>query len=418
MGGTSARANSGSAQWTWCVRLCDEEREVLGCGVLLAPTTVVTCAHVLAPNGATTPAPRVWAHPVGVPGGVVTQARPIEGCWLPALPHNRGDLALLTLSDPQPADCVARLCADGLTPGQRLRTVGFPKHLDDGVVFEATLGTAGNQQSEWVPMVPTRPSHTVRPGFSGAGVVADDSRRVVGMVVGRYDDPDSSHTADPIPVEQRLSFSYMIPAAVIERWLAECGRQPDGSRRAPPAAEGGRLADAHLRVHERFADLTDQIAEIERLERTVRRLLQSVGPGRRVAQRSTRLRAALTPLRAMAASAPDAVAEDLDRFQSQLTRVRERTEHSRSVAEAALAERNALRGRLDAFQARLAARGLAEDRLAARRYRAAHALLWQAPCDVPAAARAVRAFVHTVEEAVRGGDRPAGPEPRRNEARQ
>jgi len=58
--------------------------------------------------------------------------------------------------------------------------------------------------------------------------------------------------------------------------------------------------------------------------------------------------------------------------------------------------RDELRGLLDAYQARAAKLGGAEDSELDKRYDRAHDLLWTAPCDLPAAAAAVTGYQQAV----------------------
>ncbi|MFP8963724.1 hypothetical protein ACLIYP_24715 [Streptomyces nanhaiensis] len=67
----------------------------------------------------------------------------------------------------------------------------------------------------------------------------------------------------------------------------------------------------------------------------------------------------------------------------------ERARASLTAVTAPLAVRAELRGRLDAYRARVARRGMADDPLLAERYDAARRLLWSAPCDLRAAEQAV-----------------------------
>jgi hypothetical protein len=59
-----------------------------------------------------------------------------------------------------------------------------------------------------------------------------------------------------------------------------------------------------------------------------------------------------------------------------------------------LARRDELRGRLEAYRVKAARLGRAEDETVSARYRQARGLLWTAPCDLPAATRAVAAYQH------------------------
>lgn len=78
-----------------------------------------------------------------------------------------------------------------------------------------------------------------------------------------------------------------------------------------------------------------------------------------------------------------------------------------------LAVRAELRGRLDAYRAKVARHGMAEDPLLIERYDQARRLLWSAPCDLRAAEHAVLRYQQAVAETVQPG--PPGPTDRRRE---
>jgi hypothetical protein len=63
---------------------------------------------------------------------------------------------------------------------------------------------------------------------------------------------------------------------------------------------------------------------------------------------------------------------------------------------ALLSRRDELRGLLDAYQAKAARLGAAEDPHLAARYAQARELLWTAPCDLTAVASAVNGYQHAV----------------------
>jgi hypothetical protein len=78
------------------------------------------------------------------------------------------------------------------------------------------------------------------------------------------------------------------------------------------------------------------------------------------------------------------------------------TEHAgrlRAAAEGLLARRDELRGRLEAYRAKAARLGRLEDTAVAERHRAAQRILYSAPCDLPAATRAVFAYQQALAEA-------------------
>ncbi|MDI6408125.1 hypothetical protein [Streptomyces albus] len=81
--------------------------------------------------------------------------------------------------------------------------------------------------------------------------------------------------------------------------------------------------------------------------------------------------------------------EELQRARAQL-----------SAVTAPLAVRAELRGRLDAYKAKVAQHGLAEDTILIERYDIARRMLWSAPCDLRAAEEAVLRYQRAVQEAL------------------
>ncbi|MEU6219835.1 hypothetical protein ABZ845_20305 [Streptomyces sp. NPDC047022] len=82
------------------------------------------------------------------------------------------------------------------------------------------------------------------------------------------------------------------------------------------------------------------------------------------------------------------------RAEDELLRARE----SLTAVTAPLAVRAELRGRLDAYKAKVARHGLAEDPLLIERYDAARRMLWSAPCDLRAAEGAVLRYQQAAAE--------------------
>ncbi|MEV6803348.1 hypothetical protein ACH4NF_24865 [Streptomyces sp. NPDC017248] len=87
--------------------------------------------------------------------------------------------------------------------------------------------------------------------------------------------------------------------------------------------------------------------------------------------------------------------EELLRAREQLTAVT-----------APLAVRAELRGRLDAYRAKVARHGLAEDPLLVERYDAARRMLWSAPCDLRVAEQAVLRYQQAAAELTGGAGAP------------
>jgi hypothetical protein len=95
-----------------------------------------------------------------------------------------------------------------------------------------------------------------------------------------------------------------------------------------------------------------------------------------------------------------------ERADEELMRARD----SLTAVTAPLAVRAELRGRLDAYRAKVARLGMAEDPLLIERYDQARRLLWSAPCDLAAAERAVRRYQEAVAEM--SASRTTGPQDR------
>ncbi|MET7359444.1 hypothetical protein ABZS76_13425 [Streptomyces sp. NPDC005562] len=85
-----------------------------------------------------------------------------------------------------------------------------------------------------------------------------------------------------------------------------------------------------------------------------------------------------------------------EKAEDELLRARE----SLTAVTAPLAVRAELRGRLDAYKAKIARLGLAEDPFLIERYDAARRMLWSAPCDLRVAEQAVLRYQQAAAEAL------------------
>ncbi|MEU3848663.1 hypothetical protein [Streptomyces sp. NPDC029554] len=79
-----------------------------------------------------------------------------------------------------------------------------------------------------------------------------------------------------------------------------------------------------------------------------------------------------------------------------------RARESLTAVTAPLAVRAELRGRLDAYKAKVARHGFAEDALLVERYEKARRMLWSAPCDLRAAEQAVLRYQRAAAELLGG----------------
>ncbi|MFJ4976896.1 hypothetical protein ACIP6X_16385 [Streptomyces coeruleorubidus] len=97
-----------------------------------------------------------------------------------------------------------------------------------------------------------------------------------------------------------------------------------------------------------------------------------------------------------------------EKAEDELLRARE----SLTAVTAPLAVRAELRGRLDAYKAKVARHGFAEDTLLVERYEKARRMLWSAPCDLRAAEQAVLRYQKAAAELLGGPRVPdqGGPE--------
>ncbi|WP_254885610.1 serine protease [Streptomyces sp. NA02950] len=210
------------------MRIRSAAGDVLGAGILLGSDTVLTCAHVIPDDGSAVPATPVLVDLVGVHDARPVPARVAEGCWVPQLPDSCGDVALLRLSEPQPAQHGAPLYRLPPLPRRPVWMFGFPEDNPSGLWFTGRIAGPAGPRSEWVQLNPDSPGDVVRRGFSGAGVQDESSRHIIGMIVSRYDD------SSRVPIAERRRLSYMIPVETIVRHLPGVRRWVSGDRGVDP----------------------------------------------------------------------------------------------------------------------------------------------------------------------------------------
>ncbi|HVT69403.1 MAG TPA: hypothetical protein VHF26_16755, partial [Trebonia sp.] len=86
------------------------------------------------------------------------------------------------------------------------------------------------------------------------------------------------------------------------------------------------------------------------------------------------------------------LAAELSDCRARLDEANSQTRATERLVASALGQRDELRGMLDAYKAKAARLGAAEDPALAELYARAQALLWTAPCDLQVAADAVTAY--------------------------
>ena len=215
------------------MRVEGEQGRARGAGVLLSDRHVVTCAHLLGADGTATV--RI-SSTVCKPEWTRT-ARIVPDTWV-FKGTERGDVALLELDEPTPCGASATLWRAPLSSGH-VRTSGFPRSDRQlaGVIVQAELVGVGGREGEWAALHPIQVGTPwIEPGFSGAGVVAQDGEfkdHVIGIVVRDFVGQDGkAHAAWMLPTETMLGhirqlrpYIAGVPTSVLS--------VPDGGGSAP-----------------------------------------------------------------------------------------------------------------------------------------------------------------------------------------
>ncbi|MFI2435673.1 trypsin-like serine peptidase [Streptomyces sp. NPDC018693] len=191
---------------SWAVRIRGANGAIVGAGILLAPDRVLTCAHVVDEA-----AGRITAEFVGAADHSVPSVAAWVDAYVPrTLDADRdpsGDVALLTLERPRPAEESVRL--HRLSASNReVWMYGFPLDHDGGIRFRATV-IGGCGRDGQVQLAPPSPGELASPGCSGAGVADSRTGEVFGMVLSGQKDRHGN------------LFSFMTPAETIVRHLPQ-----------------------------------------------------------------------------------------------------------------------------------------------------------------------------------------------------
>jgi hypothetical protein len=261
---------------TWHVRfLRADTNAVCGAGVLLTDRHVLTCAHVVGlaldrdPRGPR-PDGRVLVDFPASPGPPSRWAQVAEDGWARQRKDEGGDLAVLVLDGgPVPGVFPPRLARCG-TPGRRnVKAFGHPNGFPGGVWAVAELIGAGGQSSEWVQLDVRPTGRPILPGYSGAGVIDEETDAVIGCIVACFVAPEHSSQA---------GVAWMIPLETVAKYwpplngfLEEAGRQPAAGALLPEStADEQHLALTLLAVEL----IRDQRSRDLCLDRLTRRLHQ------------------------------------------------------------------------------------------------------------------------------------------------
>ncbi|MFD8233121.1 trypsin-like peptidase domain-containing protein [Streptomyces sp. NPDC059696] len=165
-----------SAEWHARIEL---RGRVAGAGFLVAPRTVLTCAHVVDDG----------EDPVvsftELPGTPPVPARVVaHGGWSGGA-ADPGDLAVLELDRDMPIAPAALAPVDTAhgTPPRKLVVHGYPVGFDEGTLAEFRVTAPQLIRQEWLQLEAWHAGgQPLAPGFSGAAVRLADTGEVIGMV--------------------------------------------------------------------------------------------------------------------------------------------------------------------------------------------------------------------------------------------
>lgn len=263
------------------------------------------------------------------------------------------------------------------------------------------------------------------PPLGSVDLAVDAAGKTVGEVfrriVGRTGVPVDESTEPTVPIHDGVVPMTVVidgiddaeqPEALLTKVLKPLSEQGTrlllGFRReSSPSlniAQSLTVNDAPLgdeEIQERLEQLARQVIDISAVEREARRRYEHVAsritPVPDAAPRAVSLRLSLSALR-LAAADPDRhwLQSEFEAAERAAERALRQAAEVRRCLDELLAKRQELRGRLEAFKAKAASGGLAEDIGLATLYRQAHEVLWRAPCDLSIAAESVERYLQAV----------------------
>lgn len=161
----------------------------VGCGTLIAPRLVLTCAHVV--EAALGPGATPGEHDIVSVSFPFVDPRPIDSTvvpesWHPADSGTRlGDVAVLMLKkDPPRGAEPVRVRPPDRRDGPQFRTWGYPSGYPDPIPAVGTLAGSSGPLGQWVLLAGgVTGGYRVKRGFSGAPVWVPEEGAVLGIVV-------------------------------------------------------------------------------------------------------------------------------------------------------------------------------------------------------------------------------------------
>ncbi|UOB12629.1 trypsin-like peptidase domain-containing protein [Streptomyces sp. HP-A2021] len=166
------------------VQVTGTDGHIGGLGVLIAPTLVLTCAHVvLEASGRPSHQEERPDGPLGV-RLVLREGEPVDAVvrdWVPVRANGTGDVAVLSLSRPLPEARPVLMAAPRDVWDHRAIVFGLPRDDTGGGWHTARLrARTGTGRLQMSPL--DGQSDPIQPGFSGSAVWDEDLGAVVGIV--------------------------------------------------------------------------------------------------------------------------------------------------------------------------------------------------------------------------------------------
>jgi serine/threonine-protein kinase PknG len=213
----------------WVAVIRDADGRSLGCGVLVAPGYVLTCAQVLRPGGGSPDGERFTVE-LGAPGDrQLANARVARGGWVPPRRGGGGGVALLELSGPQLALETPDLAITSPRVGQQAAVC--LTNEPDGEFRWQSARVDEDEGERGFGLFLDAPGASWRPA-PGAPVFGHTSRDFVGLVVETR--PDTSATVLPVDTIvsslPKVARWFMGPSAPLAAPVALAGSGLSGTR--------------------------------------------------------------------------------------------------------------------------------------------------------------------------------------------
>lgn len=156
------------------VRILKPSGQTAGTGFVISPQLIITCAHVIELPGCKLPA---VVHFVLLENGKELIASVEEQYWRDS---KHEDIAILRVNESFTDDIPLKLGTSANIAGHAFHTYGFPEGFPQGILVKGLID-GENGDSSLLQLT----SQEITEGVSGAPVLDQQTRRVVGMITAR-----------------------------------------------------------------------------------------------------------------------------------------------------------------------------------------------------------------------------------------